>query len=271
MGPPPDRPISDPLLRPETGQRTALGVPVRAPLGNSIRTFLVFVLLVIVGAAVWWVRRPADLSMSIGGREWTITDVDGQPATNEAGLVSTFVLDGNGEIRAPLDCNVATGSWAYDEKQSELSIEWKTQTLMACPDDWPQTYLPDGGEVSVDGAVMRIATDAGEVRAVSLADHPPATVDEVAGSWTSGGQAIEIGPRGRFEVGDCDGAWEGVAEGEAMEVRFDELQRDDCVLAASWSDETPVIPVVDDDVMYLRRDRTIFPLDRAVVRLDAAS
>jgi len=268
MGPPPDSPISDPLLRPESGPRTALGAPVRAPLGNSIRTFLVFVLLVMVGAAVWWVRRPADLSTSIGGREWTITDVDGQPATNEAGLASTFVLDGNGEIRAPLDCNIATGRWAYDERRSVLSIEWETQTLLACPDDWPQTYLPDGGEVSVDGAVMRISTDAGEVRAISLADRSPATVDEVAGSWTSGDQEIVIGPRGLFEVGACEGAWEGVDDGEAMDVRFDELQRDDCVLAPSWRDETLIIPVADDDVTYLRRDRTIFPIDRAVVRLD---
>ena len=35
-----------------------------------------------------------------------------------------------------------------------------------------------------------------------------------------------------------------------------------------WLDETPVVPVIDDGVLYLRRDRTIFPLDREIVRLD---
>lgn len=268
MGPLPERPISDPLLRPERGPRDAQGRPVRAPLGNSIRTLLVFALLVVVGVAVWWLRRPDDSAANIGGREWTITDVNGEPATNTAGLVSTFVLDGTGEIRAPLDCNVATGRWAYDEQRSSLSIEWTTQTLMVCPSEWPQTYLPDSGQVSVDGAVMRIETDAGELRAVSLGDHEPADAESVAGGWMSGDQTIEIGRRGRFEVDECHGSWESIADELSMSVRFEELQRDDCELAPLWRDETPVVPVVDGGVVYLRRERSIFPLDRAIVRLD---
>jgi hypothetical protein len=271
MGSAPDSPITDPLLRPESGPRDALGKPVRAPLGNSIRTFLIFAVLIVVGAAIWWVLRPDDLSASIGGREWTITDVDGEPATNQVGLASTFVLDGNGEIRGPVACNVASGAWVYDEQRSELSIDWQTQTTLTCPEDWPQTYLPDGGQVAIDGAVMRITTDMGEVRAVSLADHSPAEFEEIAGTWTSGGTTIEIGQRGRFEVGECEGSWEADATAEAettMAVSFDELEQSDCGLAAVWKDETPLVPVRDDGIVYLRRDRGIYPIDRSIIRLD---
>ena len=67
MGPTPERPISDPLLRYDRGERDALGRPVRAPFGNSIRTFAVLVVLVAVGVAIWWVRRPHDLDAVASG------------------------------------------------------------------------------------------------------------------------------------------------------------------------------------------------------------
>jgi heat shock protein HslJ len=273
MGPPPDRPISDPLLRPEGAERDARGRPVRAPLGNSIRTFAVLVLLVAVGVSIWWIRRPDDLLASIGGREWTITDVDGVPATNGIGTASTFVLDGNGEIRAPAGCNVASGQWTYDEQSSELTLDWLTRTQIDCDDAWPRTFLPEGGEVELDGTVMRITTDTGEVRAVSLGDHATADIDRFAGTWQSGGRQIDIGRRGRFQIDSCDGSWAAVDEESSIdessiEVRFEGLQRDECGLAPMWRDETPVVPVIDDGVLYLRRDRAVFPLDRAIVRLD---
>ena len=114
MGPPPDRPISDPLLLPDSGPRDAKGTPVRAPLGNSIKTFLAFVLLVAIGGGVWWIRRPDDLTGSIGGREWTITDVDGEPATNSDGRrldvrARRYRRDQGGAT----GCNIATGAWDF--------------------------------------------------------------------------------------------------------------------------------------------------------------
>lgn len=275
MGPPPDRPISDPLLRPERAERDARGRPVRAPLGNSIRTFVVLVLLVAVGISIWWLRRPDDLRTSIGGREWTITDIDGEPATNEVGTASTFVLDGNGEIRGPVGCNVATGRWTYDANSSVLTFDWQTQTEIDCADTWPLTYLPDGGEVELDGAVMHITTDTGSVRAVSLAEQGTVGPDRFAGTWQGGGRQIDIGQRGRFEIDGCDGSWVATDAGSpndasAIEIRFEGLQRDECGLAPMWRDETPVLPVVDEGVLFLRRDRAIFPLDREIVRLDPA-
>lgn len=260
MGPPPDRPISDPLLRPD-------GAPVRAPLGNSIRTLLVFALLLVIGVAVWWIRRPADLSAQLGGREWVITEVDGEPATNQTGAVSTFVLDGTGEIRATLDCNIATGAWSYDTRTERLAIEWETQTTLTCPEDWPTTYLPDGGSVSLDGATLRIDSDAVEVRAIALADRDTASFDDVAGTWTSGEHSIEIGRRGLFQVDGCRGEWSPTDDESAMIVRFDDLHHEACSLAPAWMDDTPVVPVVYDDSVFLRRDRPIFPLDRDIVRL----
>lgn len=279
MGPPSDRPISDPLLQPEHGERDARGRPVRAPLGNSIRTFAVLVLLVAIGVAFWWIQRPDDLLTSIGGREWTITHVDGEPATNDIGTVSTFVLDGNGEIRGPVRCNVASGRWTYDERAAELTLDWQTQTQIDCDEGWTRTYLPDGGEVDVDGTVMEITTDTGRVRAVALGERDAASVDDFAGTWRSGDRQIDIGPRGLFQIEGCDGSWSPVEEPNpdrstdvpSIEVEFDGLQRDDCDLAPMWRDETPIVPVVDDGVLYLRRDRTIFPLDRAIVRLDPVS
>ncbi len=277
MGPPPERPISDPLLRPERGERDALGRPVRAPLGNSIRTFGVLVLLVAIGVAIWWIRRPNDMLTSIGAREWTITHVDGEPATNDAGTASTFVLDGNGEIRGPVGCNVASGRWSYDEQSADLTIDWQTQTQLDCGDGWPRTYLPDDGKVELDGSVMRISSQTGELRAVALGGRGPADATEFAGTWTTGGRQVDIGQRGLFEIEGCDGSWaevdQGTAAGEssgpaAIEVRFEGLQRDDCDLSPMWLDDAPIIPIVDDGVLYLRRDRWIFPIDRSIVRLD---
>lgn len=268
MGPTPERPISDPLLRPDRAQRDARGRPVRAPLGNSIRTFVVLVLLVGVGVAIWWIRRPDDLATSIGAREWTITHVDGEPATNDLGTASTFVLDGNGEIRGPIGCNVASGRWTYDERTSELELDWQTQTQINCDDEWPRTYLPDRGEVHLDGAVMRITTDTGEIRAVALADRAAADVDAFAGSWQMGDLPVEIGLRGLFEIEGCDGSWEDVVDEPSIRVSFEGLQRDECNLADVWRDEAPVVPVIDDGVLFLRRDRVAFPIDRSIVRLD---
>lgn len=279
MGPPPDRPISDPLLRPERGERDALGRPVRAPLGNSIKTFGVLVVLVAVGVAIWWIRRPDELMTSIGAREWTITHVDGEPATNSVGTVSTFVLDGNGEIRGPVGCNVASGRWSYDERSAELAIDWQTQTEIDCGDGWPRTYLPDDGKVDLDGDVMRITSATGELRAMALGDRAAASTTEFAGTWATGGRQVDIGQRGLFELEGCDGSWTATdtdATGEsseptAIEVRFEGLQRDDCDLPSLWLDGAPIVPVVDDGVLYLRRDRWIFPIDRSIVRLDPVS
>jgi hypothetical protein len=268
MRPPPDRPISDPLLRPDRAPVDATGVPVRAPLGNSIRTFLAFVSLALIGVGVWWIRRPDDLTARLGDREWVVTDVDGEPATNAAGTASTFVLDGTGEVRGVLGCNVATGTWAYDVTGRRLEIDWQTQTLLVCPDDWPTTYLPDGGDVDHDGTTLRIVSDAVDVRSVSLADRPTAAFDDVAGVWTSGTQTVEIGARGLLLVDTCRGTWSPTEDGAAMAVRFDEVQRDDCSLGRVWTDATPVVPVVDGSTVYLRRDRATYPLDRGIIRLD---
>lgn len=269
MGPPPDRPISDPLLRPEGALRDARGAPVRAPFGNSIRTFLIFALLLVIGAGIWWIRRPDDLSTQLGGREWAITEVDGEPATNRRGTVSTFVLDGTGEIRAALGCNVATGTWNYDTRDRRLAIDWLTQTMLACPDDWPGTYLPDGGDVSVDDATLRIDSDVVEVRAVALAHRDTAQFDDIAGTWSSGEQAVEIGRRGLFQVDACRGSWSPTDDESAMLITFDDVQPDACSLDPMWKDESPVVPVAVDGSVFLRRDRAIFPLDRDIVRLDA--
>ncbi len=268
MGSPPDRQISDPLLRTDGVQRDARGAPVRAPLGNSIRTLLVFALLVVIGVGVWWIRRPDDLSMQLGGREWVITDVDGEPATNRIGTVSTFVLDGTGEIRATLDCNVASGDWRYDTQSGRLVIEWQTQTVLPCPEDWPETYLPDGGSVSVDGGTLRIDSDAVDIRAISLADRDAAGVEDVAGEWSSGERSIEIGRRGLFQIDACRGSWSMTDDESAMDVNFDDVQPDACSLDQEWRDDTPIVPVADDGSVYLGRDRSIYPLDRAIVRLD---
>ena len=268
MGSPPDRQISDPLLRPDGAQRDARGAPVRAPLGNSIRTLLAFALLLVIGVGIWWIRRPDDLSIQLGGREWTITDVDGVPATNRLGTASTFVLDGNGEIRATLDCNVASGAWSYEEQSSRLVIEWQTQTTLACPEDWPVTYLPESGDVSIDGGTLQIDSAAADIRAVSLTDREPAVVDEVAGEWVSGDTTVEIGRRGLFQIDACRGSWSLTEDESAMDVSFDDVQPDACSLDPEWNSETVVVPVADQDSVYLRRDRTIYPLDRAVFRLD---
>ncbi len=268
MGSPPDRQISDPLLRPDGVQRDARGAPVRAPLGNSIRTLLAFAVLLVIGVGIWWIRRPDDLTMQLGGREWAITEVDGEPATNRLGTASTFVLDGTGEIRATLDCNVASGVWRYDKQSGQLEIEWETQTTLPCPEDWPETYLPDGGDVSVDGGTMRIDSDMVEIRAVALVDREPAAVDDVAGEWVSGERSIEIGRRGLFQIDACRGSWSLTDDDSAMDVSFDEVQPDACTLDPGWSNDTPIVPVADEDSIYLRRDRSIYPLDRAVFRLD---
>lgn len=268
MASPTDRQISDPLLRPDGAQRDAKGVPVRAPLGNSIKTLIVFAVLLGIGIVIWWIRRPDDLTAQLGGREWVITEVDGEPATNRFGTTSTFVLDGTGEIRATLDCNVATGAWRYAEQSSRLVIDWQTQTTLACPGDWPETYLPESGDVDLDGGTLRVRSDTTEVRAISPVDRDPAELDEVAGDWVSGEQIIEIGRRGLFQVDACNGSWTPTDDESALLVTFEDVQPDACSLGLQWQDDTPFTATAHDDSIYLRRDRVIFPLDRTVIRLD---
>lgn len=275
MAVPPHGPIADPLLQPEHGPRDAKGAPIRAPLGNSARTLFVFALLIAIGVGVWWIRRPDDLEARLGGREWIVTEVDGAPATNAVGLVSTFVLDGTGEIRAVRGCNVATGTWEFDRRSSHLGIEWTAQTEVGCEAGWPQTYTPAAGEVSFHGATLQIDADRLDLRAVSLGDHEPASHAEIAGSWVSGESPVEIGQRGLFDVGGCRGSWsagddEEGDDGDAIIVSFRDTQADDCDLAPWWANEQPLVPVLHDDALYLWRNRTVFPLDHAIVRLDPA-
>ena len=37
---------------------------------------------------------------------------------------------------------------------------------------------------------------------------------------------------------------------------------------AEWSSDSLIVPVADGGSIYLRRDRSIYPLDRAIFRLD---
>lgn len=275
-------PITDPLLRPDLGPRDARGAPVRAPLGNSAMTLGLVVVLVVLGIAVWWLRQPDDLSTQIGGRQWVITDVDGDPATNEVGTASTFVLDGSGEVRATLGCNIVTGEWSYRTGSDRLTIDWTTQTELICPPDWPTTHLPDSGEVDLAGGVLQVTSNDGDFRAVSLDDLPAINGEEAAGDWTAGDEMVEIGRRGLFRIEACEGNWRAVdrerAVGadptdevdELMDVRFDEvqIQREGCDLDRLWLDDDPFRAVEFDGSVYLHRTRTIFPLDRDVVRLD---
>lgn len=264
MASPPERPLADPLLEPDAGPLDASGAPVRAPIGNSIKTLLLLGALVIVGVAVWWVGRPDDLTDRIGGREWVIVDIDGEPAVNDAGTVSTFVLDGNREVRGMVGCNTATGEWDFVTAEQELAIEWRNQTLVGCADDHPETFTVFGGRVDLRGEVMRVDHDDGSVRAVSLADRAVATADELAGEWISGTTTIELGPRGLARVGECPGTW--MASGGGISFRWEDA--DSCDLAPIWADGGVVVPVRFEDSLYLRRDAAPFPLDRDVHRLD---
>ena len=275
-------PITDPLLRPDLGPRDARGAPVRAPLGNSAMTLGLVVVLVALGIAIWWLRRPADLTTEMGGRQWVITDVDGDPATNEAGTASTFVLDGNGEVRATLGCNIVTGEWSYGTGSERLTIDWTTQTELICPADWPTTHLPDSGEVDLDGGVLQVSSNDGDFRAISLDDLPAITGEAAAGDWSTGAEMVEIGRRGLLRIEGCEGDWRPVdadrpigadptdETDELMDVRFDEvqIQREGCDLDRIWLDDDPFRAVEFDGSVFLHRTRIIFPLDRDVVRLD---
>lgn len=270
MAAPHDGPIADPLLQPPHGLRGTSGAPMHAPLGNSARTLFVFVLLVAIGAVVWWLRQPDDLTDRVGGREWVITEVDGEQATNRAGLVSTFVLDGTGEIRAVRGCNVVSGRWEYESASSRLSIDWSSATDLACSDDWPETYTPAAGDVGFDGPVLRIESETGDLRAISLRDHEPATVDDLAGTWVSGESTFTIGRRGLFDIDLCRGSWTANEDGPGIVVSFPETHRADCDLAPMWVEELSLVPVLHDEVLYMWRNRTAFPLDHVIVRLDPA-
>lgn len=278
----PDQPIDDPLLQPERAPRDPLGTPVRAPLGNSVKTLAWLIVLVAIGVGVWWLRRPADVSDQIGAREWVITTADGRAAVNARGTVSTFVLEGSGEVRAPIECNTATGDWSYDGRSSRLVLEWTEQTTAICDGEQPTTYQPLDGEVDVGDGTLTLESTDGVIEAISLRDLTAASAVDVAGTWSTGGSVVEIGERGLFRIGACDGRWEPVDSDEtagdavggelAMLVEFDpvDLEGDECGLDRMWSDTAPIVPVVHDDVLYLRRDRAIFPLDRSIVRLDPA-
>lgn len=268
-------PISDPLLRPDRSPRDARGVPVRAPLGNSIRTLLLFGALLALGVAIWWLRRPDDLTLQLGAREWVITEVDGEPATNAVGTVSTFVLDGTGEVRGAFECNTASGTWTYDRQGQRLDLEWESQTMTACPQGVPQTYLPASGRVALDGGVLRIDSEAADLRAVALADHAPLDLHDLHGTWISGEHVVEIGEHGRFDVDECRGAWTSQAsEGATVTIEFDEQPsgagNDKCALDPAWFGGRPMIPVGVGEAVFLHDGRTTFPLDRSVIRLDPA-
>lgn len=262
--------ITDPLLRPDSAPRDARGAPVRAPLGNSIWTLVLFVLLVGVGVGVWSITRPDDLTASLGGREWVVTDVDGEPAVNDAGTASTFVLDGGGEVRATAGCNIATGQWIYQPGAKRLTIDWITQTELVCPTEWPTTYLPDTGDVDLADGVLSMRSLNGEMRAIALADHEAQAGEVAAGDWRSGVYPVEIGRRGLFRIQECEGSWTSGENDLGMVVRFEEvqIQREGCDLDRLWLDSDPFRVVGFEGSLYLHRDRAIFPLDRSVVRLD---
>ncbi|MEO6652928.1 MAG: META domain-containing protein [Ilumatobacteraceae bacterium] len=273
MAVPSEQSITDPLLRPDNGPRDARGAPVRAPLGNSVWTLVLFVLLVGVGIGVWSLTRPDDLTGALGGREWVVVDVDGKPAVNTNGTLSTFVLDGGGEVRGPVGCNVATGVWEYQQDAKRLSIDWTTQTDLVCPPDWPATYLPDGGDVELAGGVLFLRSRDEEMRAITLADHDAQPGEIAAGDWTTGGDdgdSVEIGRRGLFRIETCEGSWASGADDLGMTVRFDEvqIQREGCDLDRLWLERDPFRVVEFEGSIYLHRERAIFPLDREVVRLD---
>lgn len=281
MASPTERPIEDPLLQPDRAPRDARGAPVRAPLGNSGKTLVALIVLALVGAAVWWLRRPPDITDQLGGREWIITTVNGEPAVNAVGTVSTFVLDGNGEVRSAVACNTATGTWKYEPGPQRLAIGRGSVTLAGCP-EWPVTYQPISGDVNVGSGSMRIESDGSVVESISPVDLSTASADEIAGTWLTGGSTVDIGRRGLFRVDGCEGEWSPFGDSVAVDdedeppgpvsIEFDEseVQRASCTLPVIWADETPVVPVVHDGVLYLRRDRSIFPLDRSIVRLDPA-
>lgn len=269
----------DPLLVAEAGPRDVRGRPVRTPLGNSGRTLIAFVVVLAVGLAVWWWRRPSDLTTSLGARTWILVEIDGEPVTTPDGTAPTFTLDGTGEVRAMLDCNTVIGDWVYASSSQRIEFTWATQTLTGCDESWTETYLPDSGEVDLDSGVLRIDGDAVDVVAVSPADHDDIEVDEIDGTWWFAGQEVLIGQRGLVELGTCRGSWNVVDDGGAdpdesgddelrIDIVFDELQRDDCDLADVWLDETSIAPLMHDGSLFLRRDRTVFPVDRQVIRLD---
>jgi hypothetical protein len=264
---PPERTLADPLLAPDVGSRDVSGAPVRAPIGNSIKTLLLLGVLVIVGVLIWWVRRPDDLTGLIGGREWVIVDVDGEPATSVTGTASTFVLDGTHEIRGTRGCNTAIGEWMFDTSSQRLDIEWTGGTTIGCPDA-PVTYAIDGGDLTLSDAVMTVEAAEATVRSISLADRPVVTADELAGAWSGGGSTVEFGRRGLLRVDDCIGEWN--ATGEGISVQFDgsDVALASCGLAPIWTTGDVIMPVRFEDTLYLHRAAVAYPLDREVYRLD---
>ena len=93
------------------------------------RPVLVTLLVLAVGLAVWWWRRPSDLTTSLGARTWILAEIDGEPVTTPDGTAPTFTLDGTGEVRAMLDCNTAIGDWVYASSSQRIEFTWATQTL----------------------------------------------------------------------------------------------------------------------------------------------
>lgn len=254
---------ADPLLTPDANPRDATGEPVRAPVGNSARTLILAGLLVAAGIAIWWWRRPSDAVERLGGREWIIVDVDGRPATNAAGLASTFVLDGTHEVRAPKDCNTATGRWSI--ASSELSIEWDTVSDVACP-DWPATFEPISGRLHLGDGVLAIDGADSSIRAIAPADFPAASADDLSGTWSTGGSAVRFGTRGLLVVGQCTGSWS--QDDASITLAFDDAERERCELASIWASAGPIVATRFERMLFLRRDVASFPLDREVVRLD---
>lgn len=278
MASPLERPPTDPLIVPRIERARPVprdpsgDIPTsRTPIGNSARTLLLLGLLAAVGVLIWWWQRPDDMTTRIGAREWVVVEVDGEPAVNDVGTVSTFVLDGFGEVRSVRACNTVTGTWQYDSSSGQLDIDAVDVTEVACPEGSPTTYEVHDGQVSFDGAAVTIAGDAGTLRAVSLADVDVATVDDFAGRWSAGPATIEFGARGLLRVDDCTGSWTEV-DG-AIIPAFDaaELRRPVCEIAAFWTSGVDLLPRLHDGVLYLSRDLPRFPLDRTIRRLDPVS
>lgn len=266
MALPPGRPLADPLLEPDAGPRDASGEVVRAPVGNSGRTLAVFLLLALVGVAVWWMRRPSDLTDRLAGTEWIVVEAGGAPHVNADGQVSAFALGHRSMLRTGGPCGVAAGSWSFDVSEQSLEIGWEAGAPEGCANEngeWTVAVPSDGG-VDLDGDELRLG-EPGRLRAFLVTDRPAAEADDLAGRWGAGGHLIEIGPRGLFRVGDCMGAWDDVPTG----IRWSfESTAPGCDLGPVWGGGDTFVPLRFEDSLYLWRVAPGSAFDPFVLRLE---